>query len=47
MRVPFLDVRASYLELREELDAAVARVLWSGWYLLGAELESFEREFAD
>ncbi|MCA1656653.1 MAG: FkbM family methyltransferase [Actinobacteria bacterium] len=32
--------------LRPEIDAAVARVLDSGWYLLGGEGEAFEREFA-
>lgn len=45
-RVPFLDLRAAYLELRDELDAALLRVADSGWYLLGAELQSFEEEFA-
>jgi dTDP-4-amino-4,6-dideoxygalactose transaminase len=47
MRVPFLDLRAAYLELRPELDAAYARVADSGWYILGPEVESFERAFAD
>ncbi len=47
MKVPFLDVGASYRELRDEIDGAVARVLDSGWYLLGRELESFERAFAE
>lgn len=44
--VPFLDVHGSYDELRVDIDAAVARVLESGWYLLGKELENFERHFA-
>jgi dTDP-4-amino-4,6-dideoxygalactose transaminase len=44
--IPFLDLRASYLELKTEIDAAVARVLESGWYILGPEVESFEAEFA-
>jgi dTDP-4-amino-4,6-dideoxygalactose transaminase len=44
--VPFLDVRAGYAELREELDAAYRRVMESGRYILGAELEGFEEEFA-
>jgi dTDP-3-amino-3,4,6-trideoxy-alpha-D-glucose transaminase len=44
--VPFLDVRAGYLELREEIDSAFARVMDSGSYVLGAELERFEAEFA-
>ena len=46
MKVPFLELKPSYVELKEELDAAVARVLDSGWYLLGEELEVFEQEFA-
>lgn len=46
MKVPFLDLRAAYLELKPGLDAAYARVMDSGWYLLGAELEGFEAEFA-
>ena len=45
--VPFLDLKATYEELKPELDAAVARVLSSGWYLLGDELSSFEREWAE
>jgi dTDP-4-amino-4,6-dideoxygalactose transaminase len=44
--VPFLDLRAGYLELRDELDAAALRVLDSGWYILGAEVEAFENEWA-
>ena len=46
MKVPFLDVRASYEEIAPELDAATSRVLKSGWYLLGDELAAFERAFA-
>jgi dTDP-4-amino-4,6-dideoxygalactose transaminase len=46
MRVPFLDVRASYEEIAPELDAAVGRVVASGWYLLGEEIVAFERAFA-
>ncbi len=44
--VRFLDLGAAYRELRTEIDEAVARVLESGWYLLGQELDAFEREFA-
>ncbi|MFZ5874873.1 MAG: DegT/DnrJ/EryC1/StrS family aminotransferase [Nitrospirota bacterium] len=46
MTVPFLDLRPLYQELREELDAASRRVLASGRYILGNELDAFEREFA-
>jgi dTDP-4-amino-4,6-dideoxygalactose transaminase len=44
--VPFLDLRESYLEIKDELDAASYRVLDSGWYILGHELKAFEAEFA-
>ena len=47
MNVPFLDLRAGYLELKQEIDAAVARVLDSGFYILGPEVEAFEAEFAE
>ncbi len=46
VRVPFLDLRASYLELQEEIESAVAGVLASGAYLLGPQLNAFEAEFA-
>jgi len=44
--VPFLDVGATYVELKVDIDDAVARVLEGGWYLLGRELEAFETEWA-
>ena len=44
--VPFLDVAAAYAELRSEIDAAVSRVLASGWYIGGPEVAAFEAEFA-
>ena len=47
MNVPFLDLKAPYIELREELDAAYARVMESGRYILGKEVEAFEDEFAE
>ncbi len=46
MKIPFLELKPAYDELRDELDAAYHRVMDSGWYLLGNELESFETEFA-
>lgn len=45
--IPFLDLRASYLEIQSELDEAYYRVMQSGWYLLGDELKQFEIEFAN
>lgn len=44
--IPFLDLKAAYAELKIELDAAVARTLASGHYLLGEELAAFEQAFA-
>lgn len=46
MKIPFLDLRAAYLELKPEIDLAVSRVLDSGWYILGEEVEAFESEWA-
>jgi dTDP-4-amino-4,6-dideoxygalactose transaminase len=40
-------VGAAYKELASEVDEAVARVLASGWYLLGQEISHFEQEFAE
>jgi dTDP-4-amino-4,6-dideoxygalactose transaminase len=47
MRIPALDMKAPYEELKEELDAAYFRFMKSGWYVLGEETAAFEREFAD
>ena len=44
--VPQANPGAGYRALRDEIDAAVARVLQSGWYILGQELRAFEAEFA-
>jgi dTDP-4-amino-4,6-dideoxygalactose transaminase len=38
--------KASYLAHRSEIDAAIARVMESGWYILGQEVSTFEQEFA-
>ena len=40
-------MQAATREIREEIDSAIGRVLDSGYYLLGKELEAFEREFAE
>jgi dTDP-4-amino-4,6-dideoxygalactose transaminase len=46
MNISFLDLKAPYLELKDELDAVYHRVMESGWYILGKEVEAFESEFA-
>lgn len=46
MKVPFLDLKAAYDELKPELDNAALRVLVSGRYIGGEEVSAFENEFA-
>ncbi|MFD2442767.1 DegT/DnrJ/EryC1/StrS family aminotransferase [Bacillus sp. CGMCC 1.16607] len=45
--IPFLNLKEINAQYADELKAAVARVIDSGWYILGDEVEAFEREFAD
>ncbi|WP_425500428.1 DegT/DnrJ/EryC1/StrS family aminotransferase [Rubritalea profundi] len=47
MPVPLLDVNAQNLPLQEELKAAFDRVLQSGRFIMGEEMEAFEREVAE
>lgn len=44
--IPQTNPRANYLAHKEAIDGAIARVLESGWYILGGEVVAFEREFA-
>jgi hypothetical protein len=44
--IPFLDLQAEYRALRGEINAAVARVLSSGQFILGREGDALEREVA-
>ena len=37
MKIPFLELKPTYVELRAECDAAYHRVMDSGYYLLGKE----------
>ena len=43
-KIPFYDIGESYQELKSEIDSAVAKVLSSGWYILGKEVASFEED---
>lgn len=45
--IPFLDLKSLNLRFRDEFHEALERVLQSGWFILGPELEAFEKEFAD
>ena len=44
--IPQANPGAGYRALKTEIDAAVARALDSGWYILGTEIRAFEAEFA-
>ena len=46
MVIPFLDVKEINARYADELKRAVARVIDSGWYVLGEEVAAFESEFA-
>ncbi len=46
MKIPFLDLRSVNARHAAELKAAAARVIDSGWYVLGEEVKAFEEEFA-
>lgn len=46
MKIPFLDLGAAYKELQPQIDEAIHRVLNSGWYILGSEVDGFEAEWA-
>ena len=44
--IPFLDLKAPYVELKDELEEAIARVVKSGWFIGGPEVEHFEADYA-
>lgn len=46
MKVPFLDIEATYRELQSQIDKAVKDVLTGGWFILGQNVTKFEEEYA-
>lgn len=44
--IQFLDLKGPYEELKQELDEAIARVVSSGWFVGGGEVEQFEADYA-
>lgn len=46
MKIPFLDLSPMHEACGADMRAAYERVLASGWFILGAEVEAFEHEFA-
>ena len=47
MKVDFLNLQRINLRHKDELADAASRVINSGWYILGGEVEKFEKEFAE
>ena len=47
MKVPVLDLKTEFEELRGEILPALERVCRNASFILGEEVEAFEREFAD
>ena len=45
--IKFLDLQKTNSQYSKELKEAASRVIDSGWYLMGKELESFETQFAN
>jgi len=47
LAVPFVDLKAQYQSIKDEIDAAVARVIRNTSFILGPEVEAFEQAFAE
>jgi len=47
MTVPFVDLQAQYRSIKPEVDEAIQRVLDTSAFVLGREVEEFERAFAE
>jgi dTDP-4-amino-4,6-dideoxygalactose transaminase len=44
--IPFVDLKAQYLSIKDEIDAAIAEVVESCQFVLGEKVEAFESDFA-
>jgi len=44
--IPFVDLKAQYHNIKEDINVAIARVLESSQFVLGTEVKAFEEEFA-
>ena len=47
MRIPLVDLKAQYNSIKDEVDSAIQRVVDSTNFIMGDEVESFERGFAE
>lgn len=46
MNIPLVDLKAQYNSIKDDIDAAIQRVLQEGQFILGSEVETFEKEVA-
>ena len=46
MPIPFFDLTKQYESIQSEIEDVTTRVLKSGWYILGEQVSTFEKEFA-
>lgn len=44
--ISFLDLKSPHIELHDEIQEAIARVVASGWFILGPEVDRFEAAYA-
>jgi dTDP-4-amino-4,6-dideoxygalactose transaminase len=44
--IPFIDLKAQYLSIKNEIDAAILSILETSQFVLGSEVAEFEKEFA-
>jgi len=47
LNIPFVDLKAEYNQIKDEINEAFKKVMESGWFILGKEVSSFESEFAN
>lgn len=45
--IPFVDFSREYMSIKKEVDAAIEGVLRRGFFILGPEVECFEKRFAE
>jgi dTDP-4-amino-4,6-dideoxygalactose transaminase len=46
MNVPFVNLSRQHQKIRQEIDKAISQVIDGSWFILGKQLEEFERNFA-
>ncbi|MDD3044496.1 MAG: DegT/DnrJ/EryC1/StrS family aminotransferase [Candidatus Delongbacteria bacterium] len=47
MKIPFVDLKANYLSIKDEIDTAISSVISSSAFVKGKELEQFEKNWAE